>query len=382
MKKLTLRYSLSQFTYWAASTGATSFATAYMLGHGLPSALVGTLLAVSGLLSCISQPMIAAAMDKNKSFALPQVMLLISLLCGGCYCLLMLNTLPLRAVGLLYMLGIWSSDAMHPMLNALSVAYNSAGCRISYGPARALGSAASAISTLTLGYILADLGSGWMLAFIIFFRAMSIVVLLGYPRIEKAGVSSATGVSNCTAMEFLLRYKRFCITLLGVLFCGMFHAMTENYMIAIMGRLGGDSSHVGTALFIGSMCAAPAIFVFDRIRRYYRDSTLLKIGGLSFFAKAMLLYFAGSINTIYVLQLIQITSYVFLVPTLVYYAGAKVSEADMIKGQAFATAAYSLGCAAGNFAGGQLLGHGVESMLIAGIVMAGFGAVIVFFSAE
>lgn len=42
------------------------------------------------------------------------------------------------------------------------------------------------------------------------------------------------------------------------------------------------------------------------------------------------------------------------------------------------TAAYALGCSAGNFAGGQLLNWGVSAMLMAGIVMAFIGTVLVF----
>lgn len=61
-----------------------------------------------------------------------------------------------------------------------------------------------------------------------------------------------------------------------------------------------------------------------------------------------------------------------------YYAKEKVKANDMIKGQAFMTAAYALGCSAGNFAGGQLLNWGVSAMLMAGIVMAFIGTVLVF----
>lgn len=48
------------------------------------------------------------------------------------------------------------------------------------------------------------------------------------------------------------------------------------------------------------------------------------------------------------------------------------------KGQAFITAAYALGCSAGNFTGGQLLTFGVRAILIAGIIMALVGTVIIF----
>jgi len=51
----------------------------------------------------------------------------------------------------------------------------------------------------------------------------------------------------------------------------------------------------------------------------------------------------------------------------------------MVKGQAFITAAYSLGCAIGNFAGGQLLdAFNVNTLLIAGIMMAAAGTAILF----
>ena len=53
--------------------------------------------------------------------------------------------------------------------------------------------------------------------------------------------------------------------------------------------------------------------------------------------------------------------------------------AGMVKGQAFITAAYTLGCAAGNFAGGQLLQYfGVRTMLASGVGMALAGAAILF----
>lgn len=48
-----------------------------------------------------------------------------------------------------------------------------------------------------------------------------------------------------------------------------FHSMTENYLISIVGRLGGNSSHVGTALFIATISAAPVLgLTIRKIDRY------------------------------------------------------------------------------------------------------------------
>ena len=51
--------------------------------------------------------------------------------------------------------------------------------------------------------------------------------------------------------------------------------------------------------------------------------------------------------------------------------------------QAFATASYTLGCAAGNFAGGQLLtAFDLRTMLLAGIAMAASGTLVFFLTVE
>jgi PPP family 3-phenylpropionic acid transporter len=148
-----------------------------------------------------------------------------------------------------------------------------------------------------------------------------------------------------------------------------------------MGRLGGDSGSVGVALFIATAIEMPVIPFFDTVRKHIRDNLLLKLAGLSFLLKAVLFLIAPSVTSIYAIQLLQATSYSFLSPTQLYYANNKVSQADMVKGQAFITASYTLGCAMGNFIGGQLLQFfSLTVMLFSGVAMAAAGTVILFLS--
>ena len=378
MKSLTFRYSITQFTYWAAYSGAAAFATTYLLNQGVSSGIVGLMLALAGLLSCLTQPILAAFVDRAEQFLLTKMLLLFSVLCCICFSLQLVSGLPLMLTAAAYMVGVWSSDVMVPLLNALSVACNSAGYPINYGAARGIGSAATAISSLVIGFIIAKLGATCMLLFLLIVRICCIITLIGYPKIQKVKSEQMQRLESCSIPQFFLRYRWYCVSLLGIAFLGMFLAMMENYLIAIMGDLGGDSSHVGTALFISAMVTSPVIFFFSKVRSKIKDTNLLKIAAVSFLIRAVCLYFAKNISTIYLLQLLHITSYGFMHPAQVYYANAKVRSDDMVKGQAFSTAAYALGCSAGNFAGGQLLGFGVEAILIAGIVMTGIGTLIVF----
>ena len=380
MKKdnLTLKYTLTQFTFWAAVTGAESFATTYLLDYGVPSGIVGLLLAASGLLSCLTQPILAGIADKSKQFILPKMMLAMSILSTLCFSILLIPSVPIAVAGLCYMIGTWSSDAMIPFTNALCVSYTQNGYSVNYGVGRGIGAAASAISSLALGFVIAQFGSIWMILLLVIFRLLFMLILCSYPKITKNTVSHDTVDYSCTIPVFFSRYRWYCISLLGIAFLGMFLTITENYLIAIIGALGGDSSHVGIALFISSLVVSPTIFFFSKIRAKIQDTNLLKIAAVSFLIRAVCLYFAKDVTTVYLIQLLHITSYGFMHPTQVYYANASVHKNDMVKGQAFITAAYALGCSAGNFTGGQLLGLGVEAILIAGIAIALIGTIIIF----
>ena len=381
--KLTLRYSITHFTHWAAGTAAVSFATLYLMNRGVSAGMAGTLLALSGLLSCISQPFLAAAADRAKKMVIVNMLIGMSVICCLCFVLQLIPGLPVMAAGIFYMIGIWSSDAMVPILNALSVAYQDAGYEINYGMGRGVGAVASAVSALGVGFIIAKFGTVWMILFLLFFRVLGIFALIGYPRIQKNSSfknrkTTEKTENSCTLLQFVGRYKWYCASLFAVLFLGMFHAMTENYMIAIMEKLGGNSSNVGVAIFIASMVAFPVICSFSFLYKRMKVTVILKIAAVSFLAKSILFYFAGNVTAIYFIQLIQITSYAFLAPAQVYYANEKVNSSDMVKGQAFITAAYALGCSAGNFAGGQLLPFGANAIMQAGIVMAAVGTGIMF----
>lgn len=381
-KNLTLRYGATQFTYWAASTGAASFAAIYLMDRGLSSGLIGALLAVSGILSCLSQPILASLADWAEKMILIPMITAISILCMICYAVQLIPQVPVLAAGGIYVAALCCSDAMVPLLNALSVAYNQAGYEINYGAARGIGSVASAMASLVLGIIFARMGKVWMMFFLLGFRLLSMLLMISFPIIEKRRAEMQQAEESCSIWYFFSHYRWYCASLLAILFLGMYHAMTENYMIAIMQRLGGDSSHVGTALFISSLAGAPVIFFYGTIRKHCRDTGLLKIAAVSFLVKSVAFYLAPSIHTIYALQLLQITSYGLLGPAQVYYAQNKVKSCDMVKGQAFITAAYALGCSLGNFTGGQMLNLGVSAMLLSGIVMALSGTVVMFLTVD
>ena len=381
-KNLTLRFSLQQMLYWALYAGPISFAAAYLLDKGFRPAQVGVVLACANFGSCLLQPVLASYADRVRRPVLPGLLTALAALSFCSFAAMQLLSPPLPVFAALYLLGVLSFDVMVPLLNSLCVYYSLRNYTINYGIGRGAGSLAFSAAALAIGYVMELAGADWMPRMELLLLAMFILVTLGYPRVDGVLPVASKGTekrNGCSLGVFFLRYKWYNLSLMGVLFLAMFHAMTENYLIEIVRRLGGDSGSVGVALFVATLAEVPVLFYFSRIHSRFSSSTLLKVSGVMFTLKAVLLMAADSIPDIYCIGALQFITYALLAPVQVYYAQERVAPEDMVKGQSMATASYALGCALGNLAGGQLIGClGVTAMLTAGVGMAAMGALILF----
>lgn len=382
-KNLTLRYTCQQCAYWAAAAGVVSFATAFLLEQGFAPAHIGLLLACGNLLSCAAQPMLASIADRIGGNIVKWFIAGLTAVSMTCFVSIMVLTLSGVLYGVIYLLGVFAFDAMNPLLNAVSVSYNRAGYKINYGMGRGIGSFAYAVSALVIGKVMAGFGADWMIWISMMLLALNIAVTLRYPGLMEGVTQKQARAECCSVPAFFRRYQWYCVSLLGVMLLAMFHAMTENYLIEVVSPLGGDSGTVGIALFVATAIEMVVIVNFDWLRTKISDSWLLKFAGLSFLLKSVLFLMARNVMAIYGIQLLQATSYSFLSPTQLYYADAKVGPADMVKGQAFITASYTLGCAIGNFIGGQLLSaFDIRALLYAGVAMAAAGTAVFFLTVD
>ena len=381
-KSLTLRFSLQQMLYWALYAGPISFAATYLLDKGFPPAQVGVVLACANFGSCLLQPVLASYADRVRRPVLPGLLMALASVSFCGFAAMQMLSPPLPVFAALYLLGVLSFDVMVPLLNSLSVYYSLRNYTINYGIGRGVGSLAFSAAALVVGYVMELAGADWMPRIELVLLALFILVTLGYPKVDGALPAADDGRKirkGCPLGVFFPRYKWYNLSLMGVLFLAMFHAMTENYLIEIVRRLGGDSGSVGVALFVATLVEAPVLFYFNRIHRRFSSSTLLKISGVMFTLKAVLFMAADSIPGIYRIEVLQCVTYAFLSPAQVYYAQERVAPEDMVKGQSMATASYALGCALGNLAGGQLIGSfGVTAMLTAGAAMAAAGTLVLF----
>jgi len=379
-RPLTTLYCLHQAAYFFAIAGIGAFAVSYLMDKGFAAAPIGMMLAMTNVLSCALQPMIGSYVDRRSMSMLPRIIL--RFLCIALCAFLAIELLhpPRFAIGILFVLGSLTFSITVPLGNSLCAYYSQNDYHIDYGMGSGVGSLSFSFASLLIGYMIAGLGTRFMMFFCLMFVLLEVLLVLRYPRIE---ASAATGYRSATASSlslaaFCRRYRFFILTLLGVLCLAACHAMAENYLIQLFTRLGGGNENVGIALFLACTTAAPFLLFFERIQRKTGVLPMLRLAGVFYICKAVLLVLAPTIGSIYLIELLQTCTYGFLYPPLYYFVGQRIPAADTAKGQTIASSLYTLGTALGNSLGGLTIDFfSLNAMLMLAACIAALGTLLV-----
>ena len=382
-KKITYRYMIHQTLYFMYLAGASAFATTYLLAKGFDASQVGILLALSGVLSCTVQPLVGDFADRLKKFILPQIIAALFVGAFACFAVIQFLQPPLLIFGSLYCIALFLPGLTNSLNNSLCAYYTNHGYQVNYGAGQGAGSLSFSIASLAFGYIIAWFGVDSMLSVVLVLNIILIIVILKYPKLPDRemsveSVEEGSFEERVSIIEFFGKYKLYVFTLVGVMMEAMCHVMIENYFIEIFKGIGGGSEHVGIALFVACTTAVPYFFLFEKMRKKVGIHVFLRMGGIFFMLKATLLLFATQIWHVYLIQLLQLFTYGFIHQPLYYLARARVSQADLVKGQAVSVSMYLLGTAAGNYVGGVTIENwGVKFMLMLALTIATIGAVII-----
>ena len=216
-----------------------------------------------------------------------------------------------------------------------------------------VGSLSYSFASLAIGYVIAGMGADWMVWIVLCTLILQIVLVAGYPQIDlhrtgEQGTDDGGPEQSVSILMFWRKYRFFSITILGVTLIAMCHAMTENYLINIFTRMGGDSAN------------------------------LMRLSGVFYICKTVLMLQAHTILRVYLIELLQFCTYGFTYPLLYYFTKERIMETDMVKGQAVAMAFYTMGLALGNYVGGRLIdSFGVNGMLCAALLSVMAGTVVI-----
>lgn len=387
---LDVKYALTQILYFASFSALMGYASVYLLGQGVSNSLIGTTLALVSIIAVFTQPMAASAVDKKviKLQSLVNIILIATVILSLCLYFFELPTMMLLCV----FVGIVTfMMTVQPLFNSMAFLFEKYGIQINYGLARGLGSAAYALASAVLGYLVEDFGTGVIPLFYIIGNILLIIVVYTYvvPKNQQHLVQheqqnkEETEQKQLSFFQFCTLYKKFMIFVVGVVLVFFTHTIINNFFIQVITPIGGTESQMGIAVFIAAIVELPAMAMFNIMRKKINCATLLKLSVVMFALKHLLTFLATNIFMIYVAQVLQIGAYAIFIPASVYYVNEVISKQDLVKGQSMVTVGITASGIIANFAGGILLDAvGVYHLLMIGVVVSVVGGLIVFGSIE
>lgn len=393
MKKngiLDVKYSLTQILYFASFSALMGYASVYLLDKGVSNSVIGTTLALVSIIAVFTQPMAASAVDKKVIRLQPLIIVIVALAVILSLCLYFFK-LPTMILLCVFVGVVTCMMTIQPLLNSLAFLFEKYGIEVNYGLARGLGSAAYALASAVLGYLVEDFGTSMIPLFYIIGNILLIVVVYTYvvPKNQRHVVHREENQheevkqEQLSFFQFCSIYKKFMIFVVGVILVFFTHTIINNFFIQVITPIGGTESQMGIAVFIAAIVELPAMAMFNVMRKKIDCSTLLKISVIIFGLKHLLTFLATNVFMVYVAQVLQIGAYAIFIPASVYYVNEVISKPDLVKGQSMVTVGITASGIIANLAGGILLDTiGVHDLLMIGVVVSVIGALIVFMSIE
>ncbi|UTY40548.1 MFS transporter [Allocoprobacillus halotolerans] len=386
-RMLDVKYALTQVLYFASFSALMGYASVYLLAQNVSNSLIGTTLALVSIIAVFTQPMVASAVDKKviKLQTLVNMILIATVILSLCLYFFKMPTMMLLCV----FVGIVTfMMTIQPLLNSMAFLFEKYGIQINYGLARGLGSAAYALASAVLGYLVEDFGTGVIPLFYIIGNILLILVVYTYvvPKTQQNLVEveqevEETEQKQLSFFQFCAIYKKFMIFVVGVVLVFFTHTIINNFFIQVITPIGGTESQMGIAVFIAAIVELPAMAMFNVMRKKIDCSTLLKLSVVMFALKHFITFLATNIFMIYVAQVLQIGAYAIFIPASVYYVNEVISKQDLVKGQSMVTVGITASGIIANFAGGILLDAvGVYDLLMIGVIVSVVGGLIVFWS--
>lgn len=382
-RKLMIQYCILQGSYWASFCVIYAFATVFLLSRGFESSMIGVIIAAGNILGVVLQPMVASIADRSEKISLHKLTAMLSIIMILLLVLLYFVPNGLLAVAVLFLLTDTFLQVIQPLINSVSVYYVNQGVSVDFGSARGIGSLSYAAASYILGIVVEKFGTRSILMAGILVAMVLLVTVLSMPVLSSSAASrlgeKEPEQNDAGLLVFAGRYKNFMLTLAGITLLFTFHNMNNAYLIKVIENVGGTSADMGRMLSIAAVTELPVMFLFSRISKHFKSSTLLMVSSAFFAIRAAGFMLAGNVMTMYLAAMLQIGSFALYIPSSVYYVNETMLDQDKFKGQAVMTATNTLGGVFGSLFGGFLIDNaGVGAMNTVCFAMAAAGAVLVF----
>lgn len=380
IKNRTLGYGAIQGFFWMNYVAVIGYSSVYLLHAGFDNSQVGLLIAVTGLMAALLQQVLASYADRRGGTPLKGMICCIAGISLACVGGVEITQSHKLLTGFFYGCCMVLLLLNMPLVNSLGVATVNSGEKLNFGVSRSFGSLGSAVIGYILGILTDRCGAGSVPLCIGAVLALLLLSAVAYPKTTKA---EKTQEKQGSVTDFLRRYPRFCMVLVGLVLLYISHAVLNNFVYQVISYLGGDSTNMGISMAFTAFVELPPMFLFGWMQKKKPASFWFRLSSIFFVLKNAGTLLCRGIPAYYAMQLFQMGGFSLLTVSSVFYVNSIMAPGDRVKGQACYTMTLTLGNVIGAIAAGRILdSQGVPAMLIFGTVCAAIGAVMMLIFTE
>ncbi len=364
--------------YWMLYCVAASYSSVFLLARDYSTAEIGLIVALGYIAGLVLQPVAAALADRGPKA--PIWVIALCALCGG-LALVALLLIPGHslAVSVIFVLLLAFVMPLQPLVNAFSFYLERLGTPIYFGACRAMGSLFYAILSIILGTLTVRCGTQSVPVTGLVITALALVLLFilhreGTPPAPVLTPQKGAAQTSGNFVHALRQHPSFLFLLGGTALIFFGHAVVMNFTMQIVANVGGDSEDMGQLCSYIAILELPGMILFDRLRRRFSCTGMLKFAAIFFLVKNVLVLFATSMAGLYIGTFFQALSFSLFTAASVRYAGEQMPVDAQNKAQACITAMITVGNVCASAAGGLIIDRaGVFTGLLVAAIVAGAG---------
>lgn len=338
----------------------------YLSAFGFSAGAIGVISAVFGILIAVCQPFLGRLIDRSKRITWKMILISAGILAMADLIALFFCKERSFVAFLFGMLTLFANCIL-TLANIACFYYERKGIHIDFGFGRGMCSLFYGISAFIMGRLTARYGTQAVLISGLIVMIVLVLISLTLPCEKETEdiKETCSGQEKRESTNFLKKYPVFMVMIAGSMILMAVYNVTNIYLLQILQSVGGDSSHLGTALAISSITEVPILFLFSKIVKRIRNSTLVAVSAVFYTLKCLVFLQAGTVWMIYAAQLLQPFSYALYCSASVYFANDCVEAEDSATGQSFLTMSTSVGSVVGSLVGGWLIDIGGMQITLA-----------------
>lgn len=368
----TIRYGILQAGYWIDYLIISSFAALFLSNRGFNTTRIGIVTSVSSLISCVLAQVSGTLADRYEKVPLKYILILFFGVCVLSFLGLQFLPHAYLSTMVFYIAALSIQAAVSPLLNSLCLQFTNRGYDINFGLSRSMGSFGYATSALFMGSITDRFGAEIILPIYIVIYLILLVILFFFFPVPQRNESEKIVAGDeliteqpSTMKEFVHKYKRFLLLMVGLIFLWFLNSLLGTYMIYFIRDLGGNASDMGITFAVMAFSEIPAVLFGNNIMARIGADKMLRISALGGILKAFLFFIAPNVTFWIWLNVTHFFLSGFYQVSAVYYCYSIVGEKDVVKGQSILGIAVSGICAMlANLLGGIMVGSMPHKLIL------------------